>query len=306
MRVGDGRLGWRWKGWGGDSRSGRVSPRLVGVLGAWQGTGSGTMLGPGTHRCQWLGWASARGPSLSPAAPRHDRPGNYRDKVRSAGENEPPNITEQITVRQSKDAGSHTAGFEAWLRGRGSEGIQVFTADDVAERFGVVKGSYDPVPLPRIRAHAVRCSGAGAARDVLAVDAEELPAELEWGQVLVSVRCAPINPADLYTVATGGSYGTESVPAPFVPGHDAVGVVVKVRSGGREGANRPDRDPAGLPAGQRGALQHDRRAGCAIACSPPPPSPPPNFCRRVPGSRRCTRTTGWCRSSPSWAPGAPC
>lgn len=189
-----------------------------------------------------------------PPAPRRARPGNYRDKVRSAGENEPPNITEQITVRQSKDAGSHTAGFEAWLRGRGSEGIQVFTADDVAERFGVVKGSYEPVPLPRIRAHVVRCSGAGAAREVLAVDAEELPAELEWGQVLVSIRCAPINPADLYTVATGGSYGTESVPPPFVPGHDAVGVIVKVRGVGTGSVAR-----AGGPAGL------SPRAACAEA-----------------------------------------
>ncbi|KAL6781389.1 hypothetical protein ACKKBG_A10960 [Auxenochlorella protothecoides x Auxenochlorella symbiontica] len=157
--------------------------------------------------------------------------GNYRDKVRAAETSEASNISEQITVRQSKEAGSHGAGFEAWMRGRGSGGVQVFTADDVIDQFGVVKGSYDAVPLPRIKAHAVRCSGAGRPREVLGVEAEELPAELEWGQVLVSIRYAAVNPADLYTVATGGTYGQEHVSVPFVPGHDAVGVIVKTGPG---------------------------------------------------------------------------
>lgn len=160
--------------------------------------------------------------------------GSFRDRVRSAeaAAAAAPSIQEQITVRQSKESGSHSAGFEAWMRGRGTGGVQVFTADDVIDQFGVVKGSYDAVPLPRIRAHVVRCSGPGRAAEVLSLGAEDLPAELEWGQVLVSVRYAPINPADLYTVATGGTYGQESVKPPFVPGHDAVGVVVKVREGG--------------------------------------------------------------------------
>lgn len=151
--------------------------------------------------------------------------------MRAAETSEASNISEQITVRQSKEAGSHGAGFEAWMRGRGSGGVQVFTADDVIDQFGVVKGSYDAVPLPRIKAHAVRCSGAGRPREVLGVEAEELPAELEWGQVLVSIRYAAVNPADLYTVATGGTYGQEHVSVPFVPGHDAVGVIVKAREG---------------------------------------------------------------------------
>ncbi|KAK2078239.1 hypothetical protein QBZ16_004108 [Prototheca wickerhamii] len=159
--------------------------------------------------------------------------GSFRDRVRSAeaAAAAAPSIQEQITVRQSKESGSHSAGFEAWMRGRGTGGVQVFTADDVIDQFGVVKGSYDAVPLPRIRAHVVRCSGPGRAAEVLSLGAEDLPAELEWGQVLVSVRYAPINPADLYTVATGGTYGQESVKPPFVPGHDAVGVVVKAGPG---------------------------------------------------------------------------
>ena len=47
--------------------------------------------------------------------------------------------------------GSHTAGFEAWLRARGgpdggSNG-GVFDAEAAAARFGVVKESYQPVAL---------------------------------------------------------------------------------------------------------------------------------------------------------------
>ncbi|EFN52133.1 hypothetical protein CHLNCDRAFT_27061 [Chlorella variabilis] len=60
---------------------------------------------------------------------------------------------------------------------------------------------------------------------------EPLPVELEWGEVLLSIRAAPINPADIYTVQTGGMYGTDHVAPPFVAGHDGVGVVVKVGPG---------------------------------------------------------------------------
>lgn len=33
--------------------------------------------------------------------------------------------------------------------------MQVYTSDDVVEQFGVVKDSYDAVPLPRIKAYTV-------------------------------------------------------------------------------------------------------------------------------------------------------
>lgn len=36
-----------------------------------------------------------------------------------AVEEERASLNESITVRQSAEAGSHTAGFEAWLRSRG-------------------------------------------------------------------------------------------------------------------------------------------------------------------------------------------
>ncbi len=66
---------------------------------------------------------------------------------------------------------------------------------------------------------------------MLSVDTVALPAELDWGEVLVRMRCAPINPADLYSVVTGGTYGDEAVSAPFTAGHDGVGVVIKVPAG---------------------------------------------------------------------------
>ncbi|KAL4518427.1 hypothetical protein Ndes2437A_g04709 [Nannochloris sp. 'desiccata'] len=137
-----------------------------------------------------------------------------------------------LFLRQSASAQSHTAGFEAWMRSRGDTGVQVFTADDVVEQFGVVKGSYEAVPLPQIKAYTVQCQRAGLPKEALTLRCEPIPMELEWGQVLVSIRAAPINPADLYTIQTGGLYGTEpAAQPPFVPGHDGIGVVVKTGPG---------------------------------------------------------------------------
>lgn len=58
---------------------------------------------------------------------------------------------------------------------------------------------------------------------------EPLAATLEWGEVLISMQFAPINPADLYTARTGGMYGDAQSAPPFVAGHDGVGFVTKVR-----------------------------------------------------------------------------
>lgn len=60
-----------------------------------------------------------------------------------------------------------------------------------------VKGSYESVPLPRVKAYAVRCKEAGPPKAALELGTEALPPALEWGEVLLSVRFAPINPADL-------------------------------------------------------------------------------------------------------------
>ena len=142
-------------------------------------------------------------------------------------------LHEQLILRESPASQSHTAGFEAWMRSRGNSGVRMFTADDVIEQFGVVKGSYDAVPLPQIKAYTVQCERAGLPKEVLTIRSEPIPTELEWGQVLLSFRATPINPADLYTIQTGGFYGSETPTqqAPFVPGHDGVGVVVKVGPG---------------------------------------------------------------------------
>ena len=73
------------------------------------------------------------------------------------------------------------------------------------------------------------CKQAGRP-DKMMPDLEALPTELEWGQVLVSLRAVPVSPADLHTIQTGGSYGSSRVQPPFVIGHDGVGVVMQVGS----------------------------------------------------------------------------
>lgn len=42
------------------------------------------------------------------------------------------------------------------MRSRGEGAAEVFTAETMAEKFGVVQGSYDAVQLPRLDAHTVR------------------------------------------------------------------------------------------------------------------------------------------------------
>ncbi len=41
------------------------------------------------------------------------------------------------------------------MRSRGDSATEVFTAETMAAKFGVVEGSYDAVPLPRLDAHVV-------------------------------------------------------------------------------------------------------------------------------------------------------
>ena len=76
--------------------------------------------------------------------------------------------------------------------------------------------------------HQVTCTGPGDPTVTMTVGAEPIPAGLEWGQVLVSMRAAPISPADTYTAATGGALGADVMEPPYVAGHDGVGVVQKV------------------------------------------------------------------------------
>ena len=41
------------------------------------------------------------------------------------------------------------------MRSRGDHGTSVITAEGMAERFGVVEGTYDAVPLPKIQVNMV-------------------------------------------------------------------------------------------------------------------------------------------------------
>ncbi|GLC55887.1 hypothetical protein PLESTB_001040200 [Pleodorina starrii] len=143
-------------------------------------------------------------------------------------------LADQIIVRQNAgEAQSHTAGFEAWLRSRGDASGNVFTAETVAEQFGVARSSYDPVLLPKADVLQVVCRGPGArVAECLSLESAPLVPELEWGQVLVAVKFAPISAADTYTARLGGVYGNDTAPKlPYVAGHDGVGVVLKVGPG---------------------------------------------------------------------------
>ena len=130
-----------------------------------------------------------------------------------AAEEERASLNESITVRQGVEGGSHTAGFEAWLRSRGDikvrlrachviallpntmtgmcVGSQVITGDEVADEYGVNKSSYDPVLLPNIKAYQVTCKALGSPNEVLDLGTEAIPKELEWGEVSFAMRsCA--------------------------------------------------------------------------------------------------------------------
>ena len=44
------------------------------------------------------------------------------------------------------------------MRSRGESATTVITAESMADRFGVTKGTYEPVPLPRMNSHVVRAA----------------------------------------------------------------------------------------------------------------------------------------------------
>jgi trans-2-enoyl-CoA reductase len=104
---------------------------------------------------------------------------------------------------------SHSAGFEAWMRTRG-DANRTIGVDDIVDAYGVVKGSYDEVRLPKIAAFETRrvVGEENAEKDgegkksngvsqTFALSTTPIPNTLEWGQVLVHVRASPVNPADL-------------------------------------------------------------------------------------------------------------
>ncbi|KAK9864312.1 hypothetical protein WJX84_002485 [Apatococcus fuscideae] len=112
---------------------------------------------------------------------------------------QPIKVSEQITTLQSPAFESHTSGFEAWLRSRGEAGTSVFTAESIAQKFGVVKGSYRATPLPRLK----------------------------------TFQASSHVQNYLHTIQTGGSYGGSTRQLPFVIGHDGIGVVMQIAEGVR-------------------------------------------------------------------------
>lgn len=116
----------------------------------------------------------------------------------------------EALVKTKNDTHSHSAGFEAWMRGRG-DANRVIGVDDIVDAYGVVRGSYDEVSLPKISAFRVDVASAAEkstnaseasktskkASDAFVLSSAPIPATLEWGQVLVHVRASPVNPADL-------------------------------------------------------------------------------------------------------------
>ncbi|KAK3281133.1 hypothetical protein CYMTET_11062 [Cymbomonas tetramitiformis] len=153
--------------------------------------------------------------------------GAFRDKMREQ-EEERESMAEQIALREKEQ--SHIAGFEAWMHEE-TRLSRFFTAETAADQFGVVKSSYEAVALPKIEAFEVKCADLGKPKDSLELKSEAIPVELEWGEVLVNVRAAPINPGDLYAVQMGGAGSPDACKPPFVAGNDGMGVVVKVGPG---------------------------------------------------------------------------
>ena len=108
--------------------------------------------------------------------------------------------------------------------------------DDIIDKYGVVKGSYDEVPLPKIQAFVVdkvRDVADAAVKkpsDMFELKSAAIPGSLEWGQILLSVRAAPINPGDLASNA-GAEAGGRAKKLPHGAGGDFIAVVMKVGAG---------------------------------------------------------------------------
>ena len=84
--------------------------------------------------------------------------GVLRDKMKEE-EARKESLAEAL-VKTEKEKGSHTAGFEAWLRARGPDSNKTIGVEDMIDRFGVNKGSYDEVVLPKIRAYQASVTAA--------------------------------------------------------------------------------------------------------------------------------------------------
>eukprot|EP00898_Chlorokybus_atmophyticus_P000495 jgi/Chlat1/1446/Chrsp12S08681 len=155
--------------------------------------------------------------------------GAYRDRMeRRRQEEERESMADALTVRQDAESHSHTARFEAFMRSRGDAIKSAVTDSDIVETFGVDSSGYVAVPLPRVKCCQATVTRLGKPVEVVKMSFEELPAQLEYGQVLVTMLAAPISTTDLITcqvgsaVPMGGPRGGEAPAPPFAAGWDAV------------------------------------------------------------------------------------
>ena len=173
-----------------------------------------------------------------------------------------------VKTKNAEATHSHSAGFEAWMRTRG-DANRTIGVDDIVDAYGVVKGSYDEVRLPKIAAFETRrvVGEESAEKDgqgkksngvsqTFALSTTPIPNTLEWGQVLVHVRASPVNPADLAPgrgaeagsnlvvekarksekdalsfLSIDGHGGQTSATTDSVAGGDFIGEVLKVGAG---------------------------------------------------------------------------
>ena len=77
--------------------------------------------------------------------------------------------------------------------------LQTYGVDDIIDQ-NVVKGSYDEVQLPKIRAFNVMYKQPSMTKpaEAFEVKSTPLPPTLEWGQVLINVKAASIGPGDIH------------------------------------------------------------------------------------------------------------
>ena len=121
------------------------------------------------------------------------------------------------------------------MRARG-ESLQTYGVDEVIERNGVVKGSYDEVQLPKIRAFNVMYKQPSMTKpaEAFEVKSTPLPPTLEWGQVLINVKAASIGPGDIHPLFASSMdpATTEAMRRPpFVAGSSMIATVLKTGAG---------------------------------------------------------------------------
>lgn len=121
------------------------------------------------------------------------------------------------------------------MRARG-ESLQTYGVDEVIERNGVVKGSYDEVQLPKIRAFNVMYKQPSMTKpaEAFEVKSTPLPPTLEWGQVLINVKAASIGPGDIHPLFASSMdpATTEAMRRPpFVAGSTMIATVLKTGAG---------------------------------------------------------------------------